>query len=318
MMTARHRRTWAVGRLLSPFVAFVAMSAQTSPASGSSSGSASASTKPSSPIAGKIVDHSAFDTLLRRHVVAGHVDYAAFAREPSFATYLASLDRVDPKQLDDAERLAFWLNVYNAFTIQLVAQHGETESIRNINKTFGLLRLKGPWSEPFVHAAGRTLTLDDVMHNILRKEFSEPRIHFALVYAAMSSPPLRSEAYHGAQLDVQLDDQGRRFLRESPTANRLEKLQRSRLLVLSPIFTYYRSDIGATRADRSRFLAHWFDQSDSAMFATGRYNSAESTFDWTLNSQAKWAAQALKPPPPMMFPPDTGGDRSTARVIKPR
>ena len=292
-----------------------AINAQTTPAATP----AAAMPASAAPVAGgKIVDHSAFDALLRRHVVDGHVDYAAFAREPSFATYLASLDRVDPKQLDDAERLAFWLNVYNAFTIQLVAQHGETESIRNINKTFGLLRLKGPWSEPFVHAAGRTLTLDDVMHNILRKEFSEPRIHFAMVYAAMSGPPLRSEAYHGAQLDAQLDDQGRRFLRASPTANRVEKLQRSRLLVLSPIFTYYRSDFGSTRADRSRFFAHWFDQSDSTMFQTGRYNSAESTFDWTLNSQAKWAAQALKPPPPMMFPPDTGGVRSTARVIKPR
>lgn len=297
IMTGRHRTRLAVRILVLPFIALVALSAQTSRAPAALSGNTS------SPSSGKIVDHSAFDSLLRRHVVDGHVDYAAFARAPSFASYLASLDRVDPTALDDAERLAYWLNVYNAYTIQLVVQRGETESIRNINKTFGLLRLKGPWSEPFVRAAGRTLTLDDVMHHILRREFSEPRIHFAMVYAAMSSPPLRSEAYHGAQLEAQLEDQGRRFLRESPAANRLEKVrqeqgQRSPMLVLSPIFTHYRADFGITRADRSRFLAHWFDQSDSTMFQTGRYNSVESTFDWTLNSQARWAAPARKPAPP--------------------
>ena len=263
------------------------------------------------------VDHSAFDSLLRRHVVDGHVDYAAFAREPSFASYLASLDRVDPKQLDEAERLAFWLNVYNAFTIHLVVQHGETESIRNINKTLGVLRLKGPWSEPFVHAAGRTLTLDDVMHNILRKEFSEPRIHFAMVYAAMGSPPMRSEAYHGARLDAQLEDQGRRFMRESPTKNRMEKFRRSRLLILSPIFSYYLADFGPTRSERSRFFAHWFDQSDSATFQSGRYNATEAPFDWTLNSQAKAIAQARNPPPPRILPPDTATAPPAVRVVKP-
>lgn len=313
-MTARHRPTLvAVTHIISLIISLIALAAtraQQPPASVPA---------PAALVgAGKTVDHSAFDTLLHRHVVDGHVDYAAFAREPSFATYLASLDKVDPKQLDDAERLAFWLNVYNAFTIRLVAEHGETESIRNINKTLGLLKLKGPWSAPIVRAAGQTLTLDDVMHNILRKEFNEPRVHFAMVYAAMGSPPLRSEAYHGARLETQLEDQGRRFLRESPTANRLEKLQRSRLLVLSPIFTYYRADFGATRADRSRFLAHWFEPGDSTMFQTGRYNAVESTFDWTLNSQAKWAAMAGRRPPPMLLPPDTGQDPSTVKVVRPR
>lgn len=307
-MTARHRTRLAATSLLVSLVALAATTAQQPPGPESA--------HPSSAGVGKTVDHSAFDTLLRRHVVDGHVDYAAFAREPSFAAYLASLDKVEPKQLDEPERLAFWLNVYNAFTIQLVAQHGETESIRNINKTFGLLRLKGPWSAPIVHAAGRTLTLDDVMHNILRKEFNDPRVHFAMVYAAMGSPPLRSEAYHGARLEAQLEDQGRRFLRESPTANRLEKLQRSRVLVLSPIFTYYREDFGATRADRSRFLAHWFEASDSTMFQTGRYNAVESSFDWTLNSQRQWAAQALKRPPQLLLPPDTAQDRSSVKIVR--
>ena len=304
-MTVRHRATLGLGILVVLIAASKTTLAQ-----------APAATASPSALRARPVDHGAFDLLLRRHVVDGHVDYPSFAREPSFAAYLASLDRVDPKQLDEAERLAFWLNVYNAFTIQLVVQHHETESIRNINKTLGTLRLKGPWSDPFVHAAGRTLTLDDVMHGILRKEFSEPRIHFALVYAAMGSPPLRSEAYHGAQLDAQLEDQGRRFMRESPTKNRMEKLRRTRLLVLSQIFTYYAADFGSTRSDRSRFFAHWFDQSDSATFQSGRYSATEAPFDWTLNSQAKAIAQAHKPPP-RILPPDTVTDPRIMRVVKP-
>ena len=90
-----------------------------------------------------------------------------------------------------------------------VNRHGERESIRNIRKTLGVLPLKGPWSERMVRAAGRELTLDEVEHEIVRKEFREPRIHFALVCAALSCPPLRREAYVGARLDAQLEEQAR-------------------------------------------------------------------------------------------------------------
>lgn len=227
------------------------------------------------------VDHAAFDALLHAHVVEGLVDYPAFARDASFARYLAVLDTVQEKLLDPQERLAFWINVYNAFTIQLVASHGETRSIRNIDKTFGVLRLKGPWSDPFVHAAGHRLTLDDVEHTMIRKEFREPRIHFALVFAALGSPPLRSEAYTGAKLDAQLEDQGRRFISQTPAKNRMERFA----LVLSPIFTYYRADFGTTRTEFGQFLAHWFGGEDRKRLEKGAFGTRETEFDWTLNSQ---------------------------------
>ncbi len=255
-------------------------------ASGVSAQPASAKPVSAQPVShSAVVDHSAFDALLRRYVVDGFVDYAAFRGDASFARYLASLDGVRVATLDDDERLAFWINVYNAFTIQLVASHAETESIRNIEKTFGVLQLKGPWSAPVVHAAGRTLTLDDVEHAIIRKEFSEPRIHFALVYAAVGCPPLRSEAYTGARLEEQLDDQGRRFLLASPGKNRLD--QRGFRVALSPIFTYYRNDFGATRPELGGFLAHWADGELKTRLEKGTFGLRETRFDWTLNSQAK-------------------------------
>ncbi len=182
------------------------------------------------------VDHAVFDTLLRAHVRDGLVDYDAFRDAAAFRRYLTSLARASLTGADDDERLAFWLNVYNAYTIQLIATHGERESIRNINRTLGVLRLKGPWSEPLVRAAGRTLTLDEVEHRIIRKDFHDPRIHFALVSAAKGSPPLRSEAYTGAELERQLFDQGKRFLTDT-TWNQID----TRYPRLSPIFTYYMS-----------------------------------------------------------------------------
>ena len=145
-------------------------------------------------------DHSAFDALLRANVTPdGLVDYDAFQAAPSFRTYLDALYAAQPEKLEPAERLAFWIDVYNAYTIELVNRHSERASIRNINKTLGLSG-KGPWREELVRAGGRSYHLDNVEHDIVRKQFQEPRIHFALVCAALGCPPLRAEAYTGARL----------------------------------------------------------------------------------------------------------------------
>jgi hypothetical protein len=227
-----------------------------------------------------MVDHSAFDRLLRAHVTDGLVDYDAFRDAAAFRQYLASLERASLVGTDDDERLAFWINVYNAYTIQLIVSHGERGSIRNINRTLGVLRLKGPWSAPIVRAAGRTLSLDEVEHRIIRKEFHEPRIHFALVSAAMGSPPLRSEAYTGAELERQLFDQGRRFLTDT-TKNQIE----TKFPRLSPIFTYYKSDFGNSRSDLGAYLAAWFDGDTKKRLESGRFGMRELPFDWSLNAK---------------------------------
>ena len=232
------------------------------------------------PSARVTIDHSAFDALLRAHVADGLVDYDAFRRAPSFGRYLTALERASLDGADEHERLAFWLNAYNAYTIQLIVAHGERESIRQINRTFGVLRLKGPWSEPLVRAAGRRLTLDDVEHRILRREFHDPRIHFALVSASKGSPPLRAEAYTGAALERQLFDQGRRFLRDTTKNQIAVKLPR-----LSPIFTYYRADFGNSRAELGAFLAAWFDGDTKTRLESGRFGMREIPFDWSLNAQ---------------------------------
>ena len=167
-------------------------------------------------------DHGAFDALLKAHVADGLVDYDAFAKAPSFPRYLSSLAAFSPASLPRAEQLAFWINAYNAYTIQLINQHGERQSIRNINRTFGFVRGYGPWTEKLATVGGKAYGLDEIEQDIIRPTYQEPRIHFALVCAAMGCPPLRSEAYAGASLEAQLEDQGRLFVTTQPAKNRVD------------------------------------------------------------------------------------------------
>ncbi len=233
-------------------------------------------------------DQSAFDSLLHRDVVNGMVDYDAFKRSPEFAAYLQRLARFDPATLPEPERLAFWINAYNAYTIALINEHNERASIRDINKTLGFLKLKGPWSEPLATVAGHHYTLDDIEHRIIRPTFHEPRIHFALVCAAMGCPPLRSEAYTGAELNQQLDGQARIFLRESPTKNRVDAAGRK--VYVSMIFNLYKKDFGGTDASVGRFIARFYPAGAARqVLESGDFKLFETPYDWTLNSQANAA-----------------------------
>jgi hypothetical protein len=228
--------------------------------------------------------HAPFTVLLRDHVRNDLVDYDAFAKSSSFPSYLRSLDAARLDRFSKEERLAFWINVYNAYTIELINRHKERASIRNINMLLGVLRGKRPWKEDIVRAAGRVLSLDDVQNKILRVEFKEPRIHMALVGAALSSPPLRPEAYEGSKLEEQLQDQTRTFLRERQTANRLD-LGNS-IIYLSPIFDWNRADFGRTDAGILKFVSSYFEGAgERAAFAASRLTIEFTDFDWSLNLQ---------------------------------
>lgn len=231
-------------------------------------------------------DHSAWNALLEAHVVDGMVNYDAFAASHEFIAYLNALARTDPSNLPRHDQLSFWLNAYNAYTIRLINVHGERESIRNIDKSFGFLKAYGPWKEKIAVVGGHAYGLDEIEQDIIRPRFNEPRVHFALVCAAMGCPPLRSEAYVGERLDAQLDDQARIFL-ASPAKNRVDVSTRT--VYLSPIFVGFRDyikDFGGTERAVGRFIARYYaDGPERRLLESGDFEVKQTNYDWTLNSQ---------------------------------
>lgn len=242
-------------------------------------------------------DHHGFDVLLHEHVVRGMVDYDAFAGSAPFARYLGQLSAFDPAGLSRDDRLAFWINAYNAYTIQLVNSHRERRSIRNINKSFGFVRAYGPWRQKLAMVGGRAYSLDEIEQDIIRPQFGEPRIHFALVCAAMGCPPLRSEAYTGVRLAEQLEDQARRFILETPTKNRVDVATRT--VFVSPIFIEFRDyikDFGGSTQSVGRFLARYHPPGAARdLLLSGNYTMEKTSYDWQLNSQENERALARNP-----------------------
>ncbi|MBA3343710.1 MAG: DUF547 domain-containing protein [Gemmatimonadales bacterium] len=239
-------------------------------------------------------DHSAFGRLLQQHVRNGMVDYDAFETAPEFKSYLRSLAAFDPRKLPRDEQLAFWINAYNAYTIELINRHGERKSIRNINKSIGFIKGYGPWNEKLAAVGDSVYGLDHIEQKIIRPEFKEPRIHFALVCAAMGCPPLRREAYTGERLDRQLDEQARTFLLRSPAKNRVDVAART--VHLSEVFKFrdYEKDFGGSEEAIARYIARFHPEGpEKALLQSGDFRVKYTKYDWTLNSQEQ-AAQALK------------------------
>ena len=217
------------------------------------------------------------------------VDYDAFAKAADFPQYLLLLARTDPATLPREERLAFWINAYNAYTIALINTHGERKSIRNINRALGLFKGLGPWNEKIAVVGGIAYGLDHIEQKIIRPEFGEPRIHFALVCAAIGCPPLRSEAYTGRRLEAQLDDQARIFLLQSPGKNRVDVATAT--VSVSNIFSFndYAKDFGGSREGVARYIARFYPAgAEREMLERGTWKRWVVTeYDWGLNGMVK-------------------------------
>lgn len=234
-------------------------------------------------------DDALFTALLMDHVDAqGLVDYAALRTDERLPRYLATLAATDPATLpNDDARLAFWINAYNAFTLQLIADHYPIKSINELatgGKYLGYLIGQTAWDIKFAPINGERLTLNHIEHDIIRKRFSEPRIHFALVCAAISCPPLRREAFVAAKLETQLREQGEIFLRD-PAKNRFDPAKR--IATISKVFDWFKVDFGTSEARVLASVASFVSPPSGPLLA--RYPASwkiEYThYNWALNAQ---------------------------------
>lgn len=241
------------------------------------------------------VDHSAWSRLLGRFVEPGadgvnRVDYAAFkaSAHAELDGYLARLEAIDPATLDRAEQFAFWANLYNAKTVDLVLDHYPVASIREITLGGGLLGLikksaglGGPWKAKVVTIAGRALSLDDIEHAILRPVFKDPRVHYAVNCASYGCPNLGTEAFTGARLDAQLDAAARAFVNH-PRAISVHGGD----VTASSIYDWFEADFGGSAAG---VLAHVraYAVPELAARLAGLSSIATYQYDWKLNDAAR-------------------------------
>ena len=241
-------------------------------------------------------DHSVWNGLLQKNVVqikngqASQVDYEAMLKERAqLQKYLAQLSAVSAGEFarwPKAERLAFLLNAYNAFTVDLVlTRYPKLKSIKDIGSL-----IQSPWKKRFVPLLGGTRSLDDIEQGMIRKsgEYNEPRIHFAANCASVGCPALHNEAYTGALLDTQLESATKNFLSDH-SRNRYNA-QTNRLEV-SKIFDWYKQDFESgwhNWNSLNDFFAHYADkltdtQEARQAVAAGKVDVDFLDYNWNLN-----------------------------------
>ena len=246
---------------------------------------------------GQDFDHShrAWDALVKKHVVlapggnASRVRYAEFAKDRgALKAYLDALSGVPPEEFRSWTRnqqMAFLINAYNAFTVELILEHYPVKSIKDIGNDL----FSNRWKRKFFRLLGQESHLDRIEHEILRKpgSYDDPRVHFALNCASIGCPMLREEAYVAARLDAQLEEQARRFLSDR-TRNRVGADGR---LEVSRIFDWYKEDwTSGYQGIRSReqYFARYArllsaDAAQQQRVAEGKAPLSFLDYDWTLN-----------------------------------
>lgn len=188
------------------------------------------------------ISHEIFDKLLKKHVSStGFVDYGGFQKDQAeLRKYLNLLSANAPtRSWSTNEKLAYYINLYNAFTIQLILDNADKnlKSIKDIGDKIKIPFVNTPWDVKFINIGTKKYDLNNIEHGIIRKEFKEPRIHFALVCAAKSCPPLRNEAYIPSKLSSQLDDQAVDFIND-----KYKNEIGSTTAVISKLFSWYGGD----------------------------------------------------------------------------
>jgi len=217
-------------------------------------------------------DHSKFDRLLAAAVANGRVDYSKFKNNADFKAYLASIETASPSSLGNDEALAFWVNAYNALVIKNVLDNPGMRRPTDVQGFFDAKKFK---------AAGKMLTLNDIENNVIRKQFKEPLIHFGLVCAARSCPPLLSSAYKGSNVKAKLAQNATAYL--ASQYNRYDA--KTNTLTLSKIFEWYKGDFGGDAGIRTFVKKYGTKQMKDGLAASPNATIKYMEYDWAINSK---------------------------------
>ena len=229
---------------------------------------------------GEVDLHSEWDFILKKYVHEGKVDYNKIISTPvdlkRLNDYLTTLNNAEVSLLTRDERLAFWINAYNAFTVKLILNHYPLKSIKNI---------KDPWKQKLWYAANEKLSLDDIEHIKLRKEFKEPRIHFAIVCASIGCPALYPEAFEKDNIEQLFNLVARHFFTEHKNFH-LKTLGNNTTIYLNRIFKWFKGDFGKHDKQVVEFILPYVQKKDRDIIkASDVVKLKYLDYDWSLNNK---------------------------------
>ena len=219
--------------------------------------------------------HNSWTELLQQNVGStGFIQYGGFVKDSVLLNqYCQLLSDCPPNtSWSEEEKLSYWINVYNAFTVKLVVDHYPVKSIKDIKK--GIPFINSVWEMKFFEIGGKEMNLSEVEHDILREEFTEPRIHFAIVCASKSCPQLLNEAYEAEKLEQQLNEQAINFLND-PAKNEIEVEE----IRISSIFKWFKKDF--SKDGTLQEFVRKYSKSDIRPDAKIKYLE----YDWSLNGE---------------------------------
>lgn len=226
-------------------------------------------------------DHSLLDELLEHYVAEhGWVDYEGLSRDASkLDRYVASIAEAPFERLGRSEKLALLINAYNAFSLRLILDHWSNGDLLSIQDIPAAQR----WDDQRWKIGARLWSLNQIEHEEIRPKFIEPRVHFALVCAAIGCPKLRNEAYQAGRIEQQLEDQARyihshgRWFRFDASKN---------IVYLTPLYDWYAGDFGQAAGSVLDFAARYSAGLKKALRDGTRPTVRWLEYDWRLNHKA--------------------------------
>lgn len=233
------------------------------------------------------VDHSPWDRLLKRYVVHSEkginlVRYSQVSPQDKARLdgYLQRLQQVEARSLRRGEQLAYWINLYNALTVQLVLEHYPVASIKDIDISPGLFSV-GPWDKKLVSLEGKELSLNDIEHRILRPIWEDPRIHYAVNCASMGCPNLQREAFTAENAEGLMEKGAGEYINHPRGAEFIGSE-----LVVSSIYEWFQEDFGGTEAGVIDHLTGYASKELQSKLREAR-GIDKYRYDWSLNGLRK-------------------------------
>lgn len=230
----------------------------------------------------QVINHQPWQNILDKYLSTvdrqTYVNYHAASQDTQLGldTYITTLSNINPLSLNRNEQKAYWLNLYNAATVQLILKHYPVKSITKIGRGFFAF---GPWNDNILVVNQTPISLNDIEHGILRPIYNDPRIHYGVNCASLSCPNLMATAYTSANSEALLDQAAKDYINHARGVN-----PQDQTLLLSTIYQWYQQDFGDNVDEMIEHLKIYAEPKLLAQLQLTHNWNIKYDYDWRLNS----------------------------------